>query len=161
MATWSSEQRGASGGLFALGTVPANVLKVSQPTPTESQGSQRGTPVDIDLIRRNAEKMSAGAEQRSWNAKTTPTGGRLTCHKRRSAAQRCTLTPQRRNRNEKTHKRGEHNYRLDWEVHGNLTTAPGNHPWCRNIITENQAALRGGEKSYRDPKHEKNTKKNK
>ena len=62
----------------------------------------------------------------AYNYIITPTGGRMTRRMLQNGNSRCTLEIYW---NENTHKRGEHNYRRDWEVHGNLSTVPGDQPW--------------------------------
>ena len=61
-------------------------------------------------------------------------------------------------RNEKTRrKRGEHNYRRDCEVHGNLSTVPGDQPWQEYDYRESGGLA--GLQRLPGPRHEGNTKK--
>ena len=57
-------------------------------------------------------------------------------------------------------KKGEHNYRRDWEVHENLSTVPGDQPWQEYDYRESGGLA--GRRKLTCPRHEENTtKKNK
>ena len=56
-------------------------------------------------------------------------------------------------------RKGEHNYRRDWEVHGNLTTVPGDQPWQEYDYRESGGLA--GRRKLPGPNHEENTKKEK
>ena len=57
-----------------------------------------------------------------------------------------------KNRNDKTHKMGEHNYRRDWEAHGNLSTVTGDQPWQE--YDDRQSSGLAGRQRLPGPEHE-------
>ena len=74
--------------------------------------------------------------------------------------QRKVYTKKKKTETRRHIKRGDLNYRRDWEVHGNLSTISRDQPW-QAYDGRQSVGLAGRQKSYREPKHEVNTQKNK